>query len=158
MAIEEIGLDADLTKLLIRMARRLGVGVSETLSQALTHLAAHHGWQAEINEDEEPHEASREELWLAYVAASREERERVLTILAGGAADDAPRPAAPEPPARLRLRLEGEASTVLGAICRQRVEPNTSALRVELDAEGALAAQYVAKLMDGIQEGHSDGE
>jgi hypothetical protein len=81
MALKELLVDQDVYEMAVRIAGRLGKGVSEAVQDGLICIARGNGWGVTMDEDEKLDEGEREEVFAFWSGLNPVQRGAVLDLL-----------------------------------------------------------------------------
>lgn len=81
MSLVKIEVDHDVREMALRIASRIGKGLSDTLQDGLIYIAKAHNWSVEKDEDEVLDEGEREEVYVMWTGLSGDARKHILRLL-----------------------------------------------------------------------------
>jgi hypothetical protein len=81
MPLTELKVDSDVAEMAIRIAGRLGKGVSEAVQDGLIYIARGHGWSVKMDEDEKLDEGAREEVYAFWSTLNPVQRGAILDLM-----------------------------------------------------------------------------
>lgn len=81
MTLKTTELDDDVYEMAIRIAGRIGKGLSDTLQDGLIAICRQHGWSVQLDEEEQLDEGEREEIYVLWTKLEPKARAHILGLL-----------------------------------------------------------------------------